>query len=217
MITANETPEELTIEFENLIKLLDDEDENIYGSIKERFISHGNPSSEFLRNYSGSENILVKKRASEIISIINFEDTEQKFLRLIERDDPDILEEAVFLIAAMNYPGISINEYGSQLDLIAKEIDQLLKSSDIPDNINILDTLNIINEYLFQGFQLLKITFARQSNSPCYLQLHLLEKSHVHVKDVKKYQKNARHEKTVQPPLARVRYQFVEHTYVIYS
>ncbi|MBP9191678.1 MAG: transglutaminase family protein [Ignavibacteria bacterium] len=149
MITANETPEELTIEFENLIKLLDDEDENIYGSIKERFISHGNPSSEFLRNYSGSENILVKKRASEIISIINFEDTEQKFLRLIERDDPDILEEAVFLIAAMNYPGISINEYGSQLDLIAKEIDQLLKSSDIPDNINILDTLNIINEYLF--------------------------------------------------------------------
>ena len=55
MITTNETPEELTVEFENLIKLLDDEDENIYGNIKERFLSHGNPSSEFLKNYSGSD------------------------------------------------------------------------------------------------------------------------------------------------------------------
>ena len=155
MITTNETPEELTVEFENLIKLLDDEDENIYGNIKERFLSHGNPSSEFLKNYSGSENILIKKRASEIISIINFEDTEKKFLNLLDRDDPNILEEAVFLIAKIGYPGINIKRYISQLDSMTKDIKELLEKSGSSDTLKTLETLNIINNYLFfeKGFK----------------------------------------------------------------
>lgn len=149
MITAKETPEELTLEFENLIKLLDDEDENIYGNIKERFLSHGSPSSEFLKSYSGSENILIKKRASEIISIINFEETELKFKKLINQDKSDILEEAVFLIATLGYPGIIIKDYISELDSMAYEIDILLRESAKSGKPNTLDTLNIINEYLF--------------------------------------------------------------------
>lgn len=155
MITAKETPEELTSEFKNLIKLLDDEDENIYGNIKERFLLHGSPSSEFLKTYSGSENILIKKRATEIISIINFEETEQKFKRLIDQDKSNILEEAVFLIASMGYPGIIIKDYISQLDTMAYDIGLLLKESVKSGNKNILDTLNIINEYLFfkKGFK----------------------------------------------------------------
>lgn len=155
MITTNETPEELTVEFENLIKLLDDEDESIYGNIKDRFLSHGNPSSEFLKRYSGSENLLIKKRASEIISIINFEETEQKFLRLMEKDDPNILEDAIFLIASLNYPGININSYIKQLDEMANDINLLLSGVDDSGSLKILDTLNTINEYLFfkKGFK----------------------------------------------------------------
>lgn len=149
MITTNESPEDLIIEFENLIKLLDDEDENIYGNIKERFLSHGTPSSDFLKSYSGSENILIKKRASEIISIINFEEIEQKFLKLIEKDDPEILEEAVFLIAEMGYPDLNISNYVGKLDTMADDINSSINDSGDFEDLNTLDRLNTINEYLF--------------------------------------------------------------------
>jgi len=149
LITTNESPEDLIIEFENLIKLLDDEDENIYGNIKERFLSHGTPSSDFLKSYSGSENILIKKRASEIISIINFEEIEQKFLKLIEKDDPEILEEAVFLIAEMGYPDLNISNYVGKLDTMADDINSSINDSGDFEDLNTLDRLNTINEYLF--------------------------------------------------------------------
>ncbi|HMQ70099.1 MAG TPA: transglutaminase-like domain-containing protein [Ignavibacteria bacterium] len=154
-MTTNETPDKLTEEFENLIQLLDDEDENIYGNIKQRFLSHGFPSSQFLKNYSGSENILIKKRASEIISIINFEETEQKFLRLINNDDPYILEEAIFLIATLNYPSLDINKYISQLDTMASDLKKIYSESGSSEKLNTLEKLNIINEYLFfkKGFR----------------------------------------------------------------
>lgn len=154
MITTNETPDKLTEEFENLIQLLDDEDENIYGNIKERFLSHGFPSSEFLKNYSGSDNILIKKRASEIISIINFEETEQKFLRLINNDDPYILEEAIFLIVSLNYPSVDTKKYITQIDNMASDLKKIYEESGKTESLNTLEKLNIINEYLFfkKGF-----------------------------------------------------------------
>ncbi|MEO8399945.1 MAG: hypothetical protein ABI550_09055, partial [Ignavibacteriaceae bacterium] len=57
-------------EFEYLLKLLDDEDEKIYSSIKDRFLSYGDQSADFLKKYLNDENLLIQKRANEIISIL---------------------------------------------------------------------------------------------------------------------------------------------------
>lgn len=143
-------------EFDHLIKLLDDEDENIYSNIKNRFISHGNQSSSFLLKYINDENILIKKRANEIVSIINFGSIEEKFKTLFLKTENDILEEGIFLIASFGSPGINVNEYKRMINKMALDIEsQLIK---INNNINLikpLEILNTFNNFLFfeKGFK----------------------------------------------------------------
>lgn len=153
MFELKEITEPEINEFSHLIKLLDDEDENIYSSIKERFLSHGNDSAEFLRKYLNDENFLIKKRANEIISILNFDDLEEKFSRLILKDE--ILEDAAFLLASFGYPEVDMNDYRKELDKMATEIESaLLKLNINSKKLETLEILNTVNNYLFfeKGF-----------------------------------------------------------------
>lgn len=148
MITEKEVNE-----FVYLIKLLDDEDENIYSNIKERFLSHGNNSSVFLKKYLNDNNYLIKKRATEIYSILNFEELEDKFSRLTLKED--ILEEAAFLLASFEYPDVNMSEYSKELDKMAMEIESmLLKVNMNSKRLETLEILNTVNNYLFfeKGF-----------------------------------------------------------------
>ncbi|MBK6504583.1 MAG: hypothetical protein IPG02_02690 [Ignavibacteria bacterium] len=72
-------------ELSHLIKLLDDEDEGIYSNIRERFISYGDLSSNFLKDFAEDENVLLRKRVNEIISTINIERLEKKFIELSKK------------------------------------------------------------------------------------------------------------------------------------
>jgi len=143
-------------EFDHLIKLLDDEDENIYSSIKDRFISHGDSSSDFLKKYLNDENLIVKKRANEIISIINFGNIEEKFKALSRNNKSDFLEEGIFLIASYGYPMMNINEYKHELDKMVTDIEaEQIKTGGRLNRANPLGILNTINNYLFfeKGFK----------------------------------------------------------------
>lgn len=137
-------------EFEHLIKLLDDEDQNIYSSVRERFISSGDQSVNFLKKYLNDENLLLRKRANEIISILKFEEIESRFTKLAWRKDDDILEDGIFLIASFVYPEIDMSIYRSKLTEMANEIQSRLGriNSDIM-TIKPLAVLNTINNYLF--------------------------------------------------------------------
>lgn len=137
-------------EFDHLVKLLDDEDENIYSNIKERFLSFGNNSSDFLKNYLNDENTLIKKRAKEIVSIINFEIVSDNFRKLSENKNKDFLEEAMFLLASWAYPEINMPDYKKKLDNMALDILSQLKRIDTDLNkIKSLEIINKINNYLF--------------------------------------------------------------------
>ncbi len=141
------------MEFGHLIKLLDDEDENIYYNIKERFLSHGNNSSVFLKNYLNDENYLLRKRANEIFSILNFEELDDKFSRLSLKED--ILEEAAFLLASFEYPDVNMNDYSKELDKMAMDIESMLLKVNINSKrLETLEILNTVNNYLFfeKGF-----------------------------------------------------------------
>lgn len=153
MFEEKEVAEAETNEFGYLIKLLDDEDENIYTSIKERFLSHGNNSTGFLRNYLNDENYLIKKRAGEIISILNFEELNDKFSKLALEDD--ILEEAAFLLSSFAYPDVNMNKYKKDIDNMAAQIESsMLKINIDSKRLETLDILNSINNFLFfeKGF-----------------------------------------------------------------
>lgn len=143
-------------EFEHLVKLLDDEDEEIYSNIKGRFISFGDQSTDYLKQYLNDENILIKKRANEIFAILNFENVAEKFRIISKKNENEILEEAVFLLASFEYPGIDFNNYKKELDKMALDIEtRFLEINTSTRRLETLDMLNAVNNYLFfeKGFK----------------------------------------------------------------
>lgn len=150
MIEAKELKAATNNELENLVRLLDDEDENIYTNIKERFLSHGYESITYLKNCLHSDNNLLKSRANEIISILKFEEIDTGFKKLSYRNENDILEEAIFLIASFGYPEVKMESYKREIDNMASDIQlKLLKRNNNVSQIKPLDILNTINAYLF--------------------------------------------------------------------
>lgn len=143
-------------EFEHLIKLLDDEDEIIYSNIKDRFISYGDQSYDYLKQYLNDENTLIKKRANEIFSILNFENIAEKFRVISLKNENEILEEAIFLLASFEYPGVDFNLYKKELDKMALDIEsRFLEINTGKRTLETLEMLNSVNNYLFfeKGFK----------------------------------------------------------------
>lgn len=145
-----------TTELDYLIKLLDDEDENIYNSVRERFISHGENTSEYLRGFLNDENILIKKRAGEIISTINYDNIRAELIRLSNSDSDDLLENSMIALAEFGYPSTNKNEIKKIINEMSADISKKLKllNSDLL-LIKPLLLLNTINDYLFneKGFK----------------------------------------------------------------
>lgn len=143
-------------ELNHLIKLLDDEDEDIYNSVRERFISHGKNTSEFLRAFLNDENILIKKRANEIISTINFDNIKNELIRLSNSESDELLENSMIALAEFGYPSTDKNEIKKNLDEMSEEIRERLRAINADYmKLQPVQTLNVINDYLFseRGFR----------------------------------------------------------------
>jgi regulator of sirC expression with transglutaminase-like and TPR domain len=142
-----------SVELPSLIKLLDDESDFVYENVKERLIYHGDNSINFIKEYADLNDPLTLMRANEIISTINFDQLFEKFGRLKMENNKDLLEEAVFLISMYGYPDINIENYKMILDKMAMDIEKRVDDRGYIDHTSV-DTINIINEYLFveRGF-----------------------------------------------------------------
>lgn len=140
-------------ELHSLIKLLDDESDFVYENVKERLIYHGDNSINFIKEYADLNDPLTLMRANEIISTINFDQLLSKFKELKLKNNKDLLEEAVFLISMYGYPDINIENYKMILDKMAMDIERRIDDKGYIDHTTV-DTINIINEYLFveRGF-----------------------------------------------------------------
>lgn len=137
-------------EFEHLIKLLDDEDDNVYSNVKDRFLSYGGESENYLKKFINDENILIKRRANEIVSIISFSNLEENFFKLKQKSSRNYLFNASFLIAALGYPGIDVKKYEKIIKDYSSEIKLRVINKFKKDNAEYpLGILESINEYLF--------------------------------------------------------------------
>ncbi|MEO6693598.1 MAG: transglutaminase-like domain-containing protein [Ignavibacteria bacterium] len=143
-------------EFDHLIKLLDDEDENIYSNVRERFLLYGDDTTGFLKQYLNDENYIIKKRAAEIISTINFDNIETKLKQISNRGSKNLLEEALLLIGTFGYPDLDPEIYRTIFDKMAQDIEEeLLQINNNIKDILPLEILNTVNNYLFfnKGFK----------------------------------------------------------------
>lgn len=152
-LNENEIPE--ISELDHLIKLLDDEDENIYSNVRERFISHGKDTSDYLENFLSNilkdENLLIKKRANEIITTINFENIEFEMSQLLDNGSKNLLEDAMLLIASYGYPLVDKSDYRRKLDKFSFDIRAKLNEiNNEIEEIPPMEILKTINNYFFK-------------------------------------------------------------------
>jgi len=140
-------------ELNHLIKLLDDEDEEIYTNIRKRFLMYGEESKNFLVEYINSEDQIIAERSKEIISLLNFKLLENK-IRELFLNKRNLLERAVFLISSYGYPNVDFDNYTMIIDKMANDIRSRIDQKSTKSIIS-LDKINIINDYLFhkKGFK----------------------------------------------------------------
>jgi regulator of sirC expression with transglutaminase-like and TPR domain len=133
-------------ELNNLIKLIDDEDDFVYRSVKEKFFEYGIEAVIFLKNFINSENRIVAERSSEIMNNLNYLMIAEKMELLAGNEN--ILEDAIFLIAQYEYPEINTGNYKMVLDKMAIDVEKLIKLN-ISGETTVFDRLNVLNTYLF--------------------------------------------------------------------
>jgi len=135
LINSKENTIETISELDHLVKLLDDEDENIYSSIKERFIFHGNDTALFLKKFLNDDNKLIKKRAGEIITAINFDNLRSRLIKTVNSDEEPIIEKLMFYLSEFGFPGFNEKHYKSYLDSLTVNVKSeiALIKSDIDD------------------------------------------------------------------------------------
>jgi regulator of sirC expression with transglutaminase-like and TPR domain len=135
-------------ELNHLIKLIDDEDEEIYENIKKRFLLYGEESKNFLSEFTKSEDLLIAERSKEIISILDFKLVENK-IRELFLNKKNLLERAVFLISEYGYPNVDFDNYKMIIDKMAFDIESRIERK-IRKVSSSYEKIKIINDYLFK-------------------------------------------------------------------
>lgn len=129
-----------------LVKLLTDEDLAVYHAVRGKILSVGDEALSWLRPHTLSSDVVLRRRAHEIIQHLTKQRADGEFLKFAETHGDDLdLEGGVWLLAKTQYPEINTAAYGALLDAFASELRDRIGPEHVPLNI-----LAIINDYLFQ-------------------------------------------------------------------
>src|SRR5580704_17986870 len=100
-----------------LISLLADEDQAVYRTVRQNLISHGPIAAQWLRDYTLSDDPLLRRRAVEITDHFSRIDADIELLAFCLNQGEDFdLEQSVLLLARTQYPGINLEAYSALLD-----------------------------------------------------------------------------------------------------
>ena len=135
-------------EVEALIRLIDDEDQNIYEHVKSKLLELGSEVFEELQEHSmRAESELQHQRLKEIIGQIHLENLKVDFREWIE-GSPDDLRFGFYLVSKYQYPELSIDPIISYIDKMKLDIWLRLNYKFSP-----LDNVRIINEVFFGKYR----------------------------------------------------------------
>ena len=129
-----------------LVNLLTDEDLNVYRTVRQKIISYGPSSAQWMREHILSNDPLLRRRAHEIVDHFGSQDADTHMLAFCLNQGEDFdLEQSVLLLARTQYPNINTEAYSAVLDGFADELRERLDLNGGAEHI-----LHITNEYLFR-------------------------------------------------------------------
>jgi len=134
-----------------LLKLLGDENAEVYHAVREQILAEGNAACEWLRPHVLSDDPLLRRRVQEIIRHVDKQTSDNRFLSFcLNHGEEFDLESAAWLLAQTQFPEINVEAYQALLDGYANA---LRERTDHHGRANTV--LNKINDYLFDelGFK----------------------------------------------------------------
>jgi regulator of sirC expression with transglutaminase-like and TPR domain len=127
-----------------LISLLDDPDEKIFGSIKDKLLDIGEKVIPVLEDaWESSFSPLLQTRIENIIHRIQFERVLES-LKEWKRDNSDNLWSGALLIARYQYPDLKEDKLEKQIQLIKQDV-----WLELNENLTALEKVRVINHILF--------------------------------------------------------------------
>ena len=118
------------IEIKSLLKLLDDDDEQIYTMARDRLLAHGEKVLTLLPETGKDTSAVAEQRFNEIRELLCRSVFKDQFRQLKKDSGGDVdLEEGVFLIARQRYPNLDFTPYIKQLNDFALELKQKLSTT----------------------------------------------------------------------------------------
>lgn len=135
-------------EINALLNLIEDPDEEIFQTVKQRFLDFGNEVIPYLEEYKESNtDEEQQKKIDHIISSISLSTLSSSINAWKENEDEDILEASAILSIYLN------NEFNR--DEFLFEIEKLRKSIwlELNDYLTPLEEINVINRIIFGYYQ----------------------------------------------------------------
>jgi regulator of sirC expression with transglutaminase-like and TPR domain len=133
-----------------LVKLLGDDDPCVYQAVREKILSLGDSSRQWLRPHTLSSDPLIRRRSQDIIRHFEGLAADNRFLAFCLQQGQDLdLERGAWLLAQTRYPDANLEAYGALLDAFAAELRQRL-----PQQARAQSLLTIVNDYLFGELRL---------------------------------------------------------------
>jgi regulator of sirC expression with transglutaminase-like and TPR domain len=128
-----------------LISLLADEDAGVYQTVRGKLVSYGPVAAQWLREYSLSNDPVLRRRTAEIIRHFSRLEADTTFLAFCLNQGEDFdLEQGVLLLARTQFPEINLEGYSALLDDWAGELRERLDLGGDPEQV-----LGIVGDYLF--------------------------------------------------------------------
>lgn len=131
-------------EIQPLIKLLDDESEEIASTVKEKLLENGTASIPFLEEAIATGSPVLRERIRSIIQELASTQARIQLEELRLGDAGDLeLEAGTLVVARYGYPGEDLKWCSKVLDEFAQELDSRLDTHDDP-----LDIISNVSNFL---------------------------------------------------------------------
>lgn len=116
------------IEIKSLLSLLDDEDDSIYATVRERLLRYDSDALDYIP-VPNDQSGIAAQRFNEIRELILRSTMKEQFQQLKRNANGEIdLEEGIFLIAKYRYNNLDPKPYTEQLNAYASELKEKLSS-----------------------------------------------------------------------------------------
>lgn len=131
--------------------LLSDEDVEVYSAVRSQILIEGIAARHWLKSLTLSDELLVRRRAREILHHIDSQAADNRFLTFcLNHGEEFDLEKAAWLLAQTQFPEINVEAYQALMDHHAAELRERVDRHG-----RMMTVLGRINDYLFNelGFK----------------------------------------------------------------